>query len=226
MSKAWQYQDIDTLIRGWRVSPPPPMETMEWIGVKDGFTPEQLAWDNWGLNENSIVFEIGGHNGRFTEAMLERYSPTIYFFEPAPRTFEFAKKRLGKYPNVKMFDFGLGNRNGTFDLGDASKHGGSFLSDNEPIAQAKMVDIAEFFAEHSISHVDFMQINAEGAEFFLLPHMINAGILDRVERLMLHWHSTPLIALYQSVITAKMLETHRITRAWTFQCWEKRKQED
>ena len=226
MPKSQQYEEAKKLIQEWEIDPPPSMHLIRtWIGVKNGFTPEQLAWDGWGLDETSIVFEIGGHNGRFTSEIILRYQPIIYFFEPSLRAFEFARKKFKDYPKIKMFNFGLGDRTGTFTLGDDAKHGGSFLSDREPVIQAELVDIVEFLSWHNITHIDFMQINIEGGEYFLLPRMIDNGILNMVQRLMLHWHTCADLAVCQSIIMGKMLETHEITRTWSFQCWEKRKNE-
>ena len=226
MARPQQYEEVEKLIQEWEIDPPPAMQLIQtWIGTKDGFTPEQLAWDGWQLDETSIVFEVGGHNGRFTSEMILRYQPIIYFFEPSPRAFEFARKIFKDYPRIKMFNFGLGDRTGAFAFGNDAKHGGSFLSGGEPVIQAELVDIVEFLSWHNITRIDFMQINIEGGEHFLLPHMINNGILDIVQKLMLHWHTRADLAVCQSIITGKMLETHKITRAWSFQCWEKRKNE-
>lgn len=225
MSKAWRYKEVEQLIQGWELAPSPPAISSTWMGLKNGCTPHELAWDHWPLDEDSIVFEIGGHNGRFAQEMIQRYQPIIYFFEPSPRAFEFAKQRFLDYPKIKMYNFGLGNKSGTFAFGDDTKYGGSFLSGGEPVIQAKMIDIAGFIVGCDITHIDFMQINIEGGEYFLLPHMINTGILNIVQRLMLHWHPSTETIVYQSKISAKMLETHEITRLWTFQCWERRQDE-
>lgn len=223
MVEAWRYDDAPLLVRDWEIKGFP--HDINPIQTNDGYTPEELAWDNWGLDEASIVFEVGGHNGTFTEEMIKRYRPIIYFFEPSPRAFAFSCEKFKDYPRITMFPFGLGDRTGDFTFGDESRHGGSFLSNNDPVVTARMVDIVEFFVEYGITHVDFMQINVEGAEHFLLPHMIDYGILDMVQRLMLHWHTPPQLALHQSIIINKILETHDLTRLWTFQCWEKRRDE-
>jgi FkbM family methyltransferase len=187
--------------------------------------PEERAW-NWSdLDENSIIFEIGGHEGRFTSEMVQRYNPYIWYFEPSPRAFGVAKGKFDSNPKVKMHEFGLGNKNGIFTFGDESRHGGSFLSVDPPLVQARMVDIVEFFTEHNINYVDFMQVNIEGGEYHLLPHMIGNNLLERIQRLMLHWHPefvNEKVAFCHRAIHAKICETHYVTRSWTFEVWEKR----
>lgn len=209
-------RDWDVTLRECRAD-----STQEWASWRP---PEERAWRWPDLNEKSIIFEIGGHEGRFTSEMVRRYNPWIWFFEPSPRAYAISKGKFGSNPKVKMHEFGLGNKSGVFAFGDESRHGGSFLSSNPPLVQARMVDISEFFVEHNITHVDFMQINIEGGEYYLLPYMINAGILDKVQRLMLHWHpefTSAEVIFCHKAIHAKICETHYMTRSWTFEVWEK-----
>jgi hypothetical protein len=50
----------------------------DWLAV-DG--DNNLAID-WPIDENSVVWEIGGYEGRWAEMMAEKHNPEIHFFEP------------------------------------------------------------------------------------------------------------------------------------------------
>lgn len=221
---AWCTGDIQALIQSWG---PLPQPNSYWQpGVRDGDwkskVQEEVLWDWPDIDENSIIFEVGGYGGAFTEQMIQRYQPHIYFFEPSPRALEFAKQRLGNYPKIAMYNFGLGDKNGTFAFGNDAQLGGSFLTKAGPVIQAEMVDIAEFIAEYNIQHIDMMQVNIEGGEYYLLPYLINTGIIKTIRRLLIHWHTNPDLHSYGDTIRTKLYETHHMTRSWVFEAWERK----
>lgn len=46
---------------------------------KDGDNTYALDWP---IRENSLVWEIGGYEGRWAAQMVEKFDPTLHIFEP------------------------------------------------------------------------------------------------------------------------------------------------
>ena len=62
---------------------------------------------NYDLDENSIVFDLGGYEGQWASDIFSRYCSTIHIFEPVA---DFAKRTERRFRgNKKIFvhDFGL-----------------------------------------------------------------------------------------------------------------------
>ena len=63
------------------------------------------------LPENPIVFDAGGFEGDWTYELLKKNpSATVYVFEPVTSFYEKIKNRYKEQPNVKVFNFGLSDK--------------------------------------------------------------------------------------------------------------------
>ena len=95
--------------------------------LKDEFTIEVKKWfadrgdqtlrlEYPELNSDSIVFDVGGYSGDFSEAIIERYNCKIYIFEPHPEYFSNCIERFSSYENVTVLNYGLADKDGEFLL--------------------------------------------------------------------------------------------------------------
>jgi len=101
---AWQVEEAQELIRDW--GPLSELNSYWRPGAYEesaGLGPKERAWGWSDLDENSIIFEIGGYIGTFTQQMIERYQPYIYFFEPSKRVFELSREKFKEYPKIEMY---------------------------------------------------------------------------------------------------------------------------
>ena len=63
-----------------------------------------LALD-WPIDENSIVFEIGGYEGRWSLQMAEKYNPRLYIFEPQDWARERCREKLKDYEVISLVQY-------------------------------------------------------------------------------------------------------------------------
>jgi len=126
----------------------------------------------------NIIFDIGSNIG-ITSIYLASIYPnaTIYSFEPLGENFEILKKNTSSIKNIKVFNIGLGSKNGSFKVflsDDKNNHGGvSFYSEVEGNALESYTDcevrnINDFISENNIDSVDLIKIDTEGAEYDIL----------------------------------------------------------
>ena len=74
--------------------------------ISDGGDEEVLL--NHNLNGDSIVFEIGGHIGIFTQQIYNKFGCNTYVFEPNPSCFQILQKKFNKIDKINLFNFGIG----------------------------------------------------------------------------------------------------------------------
>ena len=122
-----------------------------------------------------VILDIGGNIG-ITSIYLSKIFPNsiIYVFEPLKENFEILKKNSKNYNNIKIFNFGLGSSNGSFEIylsDDPENYGGvSFYSDgqsnqDESVSKCNIRNINDVLKELDINSVDLIKIDTEGAEY-------------------------------------------------------------
>lgn len=140
-----------------------------------------------GLTPDSVVFDIGGFRGTWTDALFEYYGCQIHIFEPHPRFAAELETKYAAIPQISVNAFALGKDDGSFlisDQGDASsalKQGGASLT-------GRVVAARDFMAGFGPAIIDLAKINIEGGEYELLPALHAAGQLGRFRLLQIQFH--------------------------------------
>jgi FkbM family methyltransferase len=216
--------EVKRKLKLWKPRQPPDdwPDWYRWDGgwyEMDGEHTRYTVWDE--LKAGDVVLDVGGYRGQFVVLMLEKYPACVYYsFEPSPVSFAAMQERLGGYDNVKLFNFGLGATNRTGTLYDSERDSATFV-DGTPIAivEARIVDVAQFWKQHNITRVALMELNIEGGEFELLPYMLELGLLEQIERMMIQWHSVvSRSAKKQLEIQSAIAKSHEMI--WNLGAWE------
>ena len=151
-----------------------------------------------GLKEDAVIFDIGaniGTNSTVYGLWTANGGGRVYSFEPFPENFRFLKKNTTScgLPHVHCHDFGLSDNPGSFFLGmpSAKQHkrfrwskylieSGTFsIHATKPTnvektyssnrgAQCYFDTLDRFVEDHSIQRIDFIKIDTEGHELFVL----------------------------------------------------------
>ena len=138
-----------------------------------------LLWNF--LKQGDIVFDVGANRGEWSQHALEKTSSIqLFAFEPIPEVFAILKMNFLSLSNVKIFAYALSN-----DLGKASFYHYLEHSDmsgfyDRPILQSnfnynppQQISVAletldHFCSTQSVSKIDFLKIDTEGAEWKVL----------------------------------------------------------
>lgn len=153
-------------------------------------------WDlksvDFPLTEDSVVFEIGGYEGRWAKEIAKRYNPLLYVFEPQPWAFAKCHTVLSDFSNTYVFSFALGLATTTFPMGNWETDGCSFVNfpSGKPTGEGRMREFITVMREISVKHIDLCLMNIEGYEFKLIPYMIETGIMDKIDYFMCQFHLT------------------------------------
>tara|TARA_B100001540_G_scaffold95539_1_gene86097 strand:- start:640 stop:1371 length:732 start_codon:yes stop_codon:yes gene_type:complete len=176
---------------------------------------------NYNLNKNSIIFDIGGYLGDFTEKISKKFDSKIYLFEP---NLEFYEKCLNKFRNNKniiCFDFGLGNISGEFSLSDNNEASSTVrILEKDKTKKIKIKKISDVIEELKINKIDLMKINIEGGEYDLLFCLIEKDLISRINNLQIQFHSfVPNAKNNREKIINLLKKTHKNDWSYYFM-WE------
>lgn len=140
------------------------------------------------LNEKSIVFDLGGYRGEWSNEIFEKYNTNIFIFEPIKKFYENIVERFKTNQKIKIFQIGLSNKteNKTISL---NKDSSSVFEENPKHTEdIKLYDIVNFIDENNINIIDLMKINVEGSEYYILMRLIESGYITKIKHIQVQFH--------------------------------------
>jgi FkbM family methyltransferase len=143
-----------------------------------------------------IIFDVGANQGQYAEQVLKVVGnkARLHCFEPSQTTFAHLLQRLGSYPNVTLYNVGLGEAQenctlftGASDSGLASlyrrrlDHFGISLDAEE---QVFLKTLDGFCEENAIKTIHLLKLDVEGHELGVLrgaQKLIKAGAIKIIQ---------------------------------------------
>ena len=183
---------------------------------------------NYDLNENSLVFDVGGYKGQGASDLFSMYLPTIYIFEPRAEYTQAIEKRFKKNNKIKVFNFGLSNKKSDNYI-YFNDDGSTLFLKNSQKEKVKMESISDFIKNNNINKIDLLKLNIEGGEYEVLDDLINLGLLNIITNLQIQFHNfLPNAKKRMFEIQNKLGKTHHITYQYEFvmENWQLKKSYD
>jgi FkbM family methyltransferase len=130
-----------------------------------------------------VILDIGANVGITAIWLASKYpDATIYSFEPMQDNYELLVKNTAGYPNIRTYNFGLGEKTEEMDVFsniDTFNRGGFsiYQRPNDPdnagtedvsAGKIQIRDAAEALKEIGITHIDLLKIDTEGAEYDII----------------------------------------------------------
>lgn len=171
------------------------------------------------LDNNSIVFDLGGYKGQFASNIFSQYLSKIYIFEPHPAFAAKISNRFANNNSIKVFQYGLGGSDEKLIMSSNEDSSSVFEKGNDGVA-ISIVQAEKFFDENNIHSIDLMKINIEGGEYSLLAHLISTGRIKNIKNIQVQFHNfVPNAEQLMRKLQEKLSETHETTYAYRF-FWE------
>jgi FkbM family methyltransferase len=171
------------------------------------------------LDADSVVFEVGGYEGKWSSTIVALYDPHLYIFEPVRSFYRTILNRFSANAKVRVYQFGLSDKDETRDI-SVNNDGSSLFASSENMERIRLKDIYQFILEHNISQIDLIQINIEGGEYCLLPRMLDTGIVKRCRMIQIQFHNNvPNAQCNRQEIRQTLSETHALIYDYPF-VWE------
>lgn len=175
---------------------------------------------NYQLNENSIVFDLGGYVGDWTNRIWEKYKCNIFVFEPIPYLAEQMKNKFLGNEKIKVFNFGLSNVTKTLNI-NYSEDGSSFhLNNGKGVIECEVKSICDFVLENKIEKIDLIKINTEGDEFETLKSILDNDMIEIFTDIQVQFHNfMPEAEKLRNDLQDRLSKTHRLSYNFDF-VWE------
>jgi FkbM family methyltransferase len=190
-------------------------EVTRWFADKG----DQTLRLNYPLNEDSVVFDLGGFAGDWTDSIWNKYKCKIHTFEPIPELSKKIELKYAKNDKVNIYSFGLSNESKKLVI-NWSYDGSSFNTEMINPIDCEVKSINEFIEENNITEIDLMKINIEGDEFPVLKSLIQSGNISKIKNIQVQFHSfIHNSAEMRNEIQNELVKTHKQTYNYEF-VWE------
>jgi len=208
---------LDRLMRYWRTQilrRPRPNDS--WIADRGDDTLRVI----YPLTPESVVLDIGGYKGTWSQKIHEKYQCHIHIFEPVSSYRSEIEGRFAECPKVTVYPFGLAGKNVKARIairGDASS---VLLADMERDELIELHDVADVLQPMQKHGVDLVKINIEGGEYDLLSRMLETGITSMCRNIQVQFHPwVPHARERRKMIQEALSRTHSLTYEYPF-VWE------
>jgi FkbM family methyltransferase len=178
---------------------------------------------NYNLDENSIVFDLGGYHGEWADKIFTKYGCTVYIFEPINSLYEGIVKKFSNNEKIKVFNFGISDINEKRFI-SLENDGSSFYKSSGNEIECEVKSITEFLKEEEINKIHLMKINVEGDEFKIIEKILNDKIVNIFDNLQVQFHEFyPNSRELRLQLHDELSQTHHLTYNYEFvwENWEK-----
>jgi FkbM family methyltransferase len=190
---------------------------MDWC-ADNGDLTHRLNYD---LDCNSVVIDLGGYRGDWTEKIFSKYNCNVNVFEPSSTFYEKISERFKGVQKIKVYNYGLGSSDSEVLLsidGDAS----SIFTDAELKEKVIIKEANNFLSK--FKDIDLIKINIEGAEYDLMEYLLQQNMVSNIKNLQIQFHQFIDNSIQRRcIIQEKLSKTHKITYNYDFiwENWEK-----
>jgi FkbM family methyltransferase len=191
------------------------LRVKKWFAV-NGDKTLRVDYD---LNEDSIVFDMGGYEGQWASDIYSRSNCQVIIFEPFPEFAAGIRKRFAKNNRIKVFEFGLGDKDEKIKL-FSNNDGTSAFAQEGTSVEIEIRKASPFIQSLGIPRIDLMKINIEGGEYSLIADLIKENTISRIDNLQVQFHDFVDGAKEKMTALQKDLaRTHQLTYQYEF-VWE------
>lgn len=145
---------------------------------------------NWNLSPTSRVVDIGSYRGDWIQKICKRYNCYGLGCEPTKQPFiESLPKSSEK---ISFMNYGITvdqTSDMTINIGSDESSFIKKIKDSKE-ETVKMLNAKELFYHVLGGYIiDLVQMNIEGYEYFLLPYMIDNGLLNNITAIQIQFHN-------------------------------------
>jgi len=171
------------------------------------------------LQPSDVVLDIGGHVGGFASDIHAATGASVHVFEPVLKFHRHCEQRFAGNPKIHCHAFGLGAVDGKFAISDANEASSLHMA---TATDAEVVEVREAgaaVAALGIADIGLIKMNIEGAEYDVLPALLDAGIVARSRFLLIQFHTVGDFEANRAALRSRMAETHEEMWCYDF-VWE------
>jgi FkbM family methyltransferase len=173
---------------------------------------------------DEAVLDIGGHIGGFAAAIHGETGAEVHLFEPVARFQAACEKRFAGNSRIHVHGFGLGEADGRFAISDANEASSLFAGNRDGGEMVEVRAAGPAVAALGIARIGLVKMNIEGAEYQVLPALLDAGIVARSRFLLIQFHTVGDWVAERERLRRRLAETHDEIWCYEFvwEAWQRR----
>lgn len=171
------------------------------------------------LTQDSFVLDLGGYLGDYAAEIRSRYDCKVLILEPVAEFYQKIQRRFENDANVKVINVGLGHFSGNASISLAANSSSIKSGAKGRLEQIALLSFPDLVEKFNLKHIDLVKINIEGAEFDVLPDMLDSPV--DIKSYLIQFHKIDRASLSKrDVIRSKMRELY--IENWNYYfVWEK-----
>lgn len=139
------------------------------------------------LNPLSVVFDVGGYKGDFTDMIRKKHECGVHIFEPTRGFFKEIIERFKNDPLVWPYNIALedSDRDAVIAVrGDST----GFYSESEVKEEVRVRSIMGFIGGFNLTHIDLLKMNCEGSEYPIIKSLADNDWMKRIRYIVVQFH--------------------------------------
>jgi len=173
------------------------------------------------LNQDSIVFDVGGFKGHWAKEIVARYGCKVFVFEPILDYHKLISEIFNCNHLITPLHFGLSGETKNIIFSKDQESSSAFRESKEGNTETCLLkDFNEVINELKVTKIDLLKINIEGGEYELLERIFELNFQNKILNFQIQFHLN--ISDYQNKIEAirnVLKQTHECTYSYEF-VWE------
>ncbi|KUR73698.1 hypothetical protein AQZ52_01645 [Novosphingobium fuchskuhlense] len=149
------------------------------------------------VRPGDVVIDCGAHIGDITQCFLDR-GAVVHAFEPHPEAYARLSSRFSNEPRVHCYNQAVSREAGILKLylspdddSMGAVQASSLMAEKDNVSTDRYVEVeavrlSEFIKQ--LDHVRFLKMDIEGAEYDVLPDMIDAGLHKKIDYIVVETH--------------------------------------
>ncbi|MCX6782227.1 MAG: FkbM family methyltransferase [Candidatus Magasanikbacteria bacterium] len=175
---------------------------------------------DYDLNNNSVVFDLGGYEGEWSSDIFSRYACNIHIFEPVREFSDVIRDRFKEIGNIIVYNFGLSSEDRTEQISVDNNSSSIFKTTGDKVENIALKNAVNFLKDNYIVKIDLMKINIEGGEYDLLDALVSDPAIGNIHNIQVQFHDfVPNAHDRMKKIQKKLAVTHELTYQYKF-VWE------
>ncbi len=170
---------------------------------------EDLRYELPHLTPESVVLDVGAHEGKWAAEINRKYGCTVHVYEPVPEFFNNCVRRFDGNPKIRLWPYGLGNSTRKQRIGVKGDQSGEFCTSPNETIDIAVREFADVYRSVIDTPIGALKINAEGAEYEILESMLDHHLMPYFEHISVQFHTcAPDYELRHDLIRRRMEQTH------------------
>jgi len=183
------------------------------------------------LSEEDVFIDIGAWAGPIT-LFATHYAAYVYAIEPDPFIYTQLKRNVNLNPDmvdkIHCSPIAISDKSEFKKLFARNAYGQSSSSllsrilDQQSTLECESLTFSEYIYQNKIKHVDFIKMDIEGSEFFVLPQMLSTLEKLNFPSLLVSFHMDYLVEYYlkkwgvPTFLSRVILKVHRKWKLYPF----------